>query len=172
MSDSKSNTGHLYHEGFTLIELILVFAIIAILSSIVLGGLNVAKEKAKISRAQSDLKQLQVAIELLYNDTGFHPNKIALFPCIQNPEIYLDSSAAGIGSTDGGFPGWKGPYMSSIPLDPWSTNYYFDPDYSCGAGTMGCDGRSGNVRVIQSFGPNKVQNYGNGDDIVVVLCRL
>ena len=109
-------------------------------------------------------------MELLYDDTGLHPNKLSLSPCVQNPEVYLNSSAAGIGSTDGGFPGWNGPYMS-VPLDPWGTNYYFDPDYTCGTSTLGCGGIAQTIRVIQSFGPNKTQTYGNGDDVVLVLCR-
>ncbi len=157
-------------RGFTLIELLVVIAIIGTLSSVVLASLSTAREKARVAKAQAELKQLQLAIELLYDDTNLHPNKLTLSPCVQNPEVYLNSPAAGIGSTDGGFPGWNGPYMN-VPLDPWGTNYYFDPDYTCGASTLGCGGIAQTIRVIQSFGPNKAQTYGNGDDVVLVLCR-
>jgi len=159
------------NRGFTLIELLVVIAIIGLLASIVLVSLNSAREKARIAKTQADLKQLELAIALLYDDTGLYPGKQTFSPCVQNPEIYLNASAAGIQSTDGGFPGWNGPYMSKVPLDPWGTNYYYDPDYSCGPNTLGCNGISQTVRVIQSFGPNKAQTYGNGDDIVIVLCR-
>jgi len=159
------------NNGFTLIELLVVIAIIGILATIVLVSLNSARAKARTAKAQADLRQFLLAIELLYDDTGLHPNKLSLSPCVQNPEVYLNSCAAGIQCTDGGFPGWNGPYMSSVPKDPWGTNYYFDPDYTCGPDTLGCNGISQTVRVIQSFGPNKVQTYGNSDDIVIVLCR-
>ena len=161
-------------KGFTLIELLVVIAIIGILSSVVLTSLNTARDRARTARAQADLKQLQLAIELLRDDTGLHPAKLSLAPCSQDPEVYLSSPAAGIQATDGGFPGWKGPYMSAVPLDPWGTNYYFDADYICGPNTLGCSGipTTVTVRVIQSFGPNKAQTYGNGDDIVLVMCSV
>ncbi len=160
-------------NGFTLIELLVVIAIIGILSSTILASLNTARTKASIARAQSDLKQIRLAIEFLYDDTSLYPSKQTLIPCTQNSEVYLNTNAAGIQSTDGGFPGWNGPYMSTVPLDPWGTNYFYDPDYICGAATLGCNGHisSGvDMRVIQSFGPDKSQSYGDGDDIVLVLC--
>ena len=164
MNQTKNN------RGFTLIELLVVIAIIGILSSVILASLNSAREKARTVRAQADLKQLRIAIEFLYDDTGLHPNKRLLSPCVQDPEVYLNTDAAGIQGTDGGFPNWNGPYMSTVSLDPWGTNYYFDPDYACGPNTLGCNGISETIRVIQSFGPNKAQTYGNGDDIVIILC--
>ncbi len=158
-------------KGFTLIELLVVIAIIGLLSSVVLASLNSARDKARTARAQADLNQIHLAIEMLYDDTGLHPNKLSLSPCVQNPEVYLNKPAAGIQATDGGFPGWNGPYMSKVPLDPWGTNYYFDPDYHCGPKTLGCKGISQVVRAILSFGSNKAETYGNGDDIVFILCN-
>ena len=159
------------NKGFTLIELLVVIAIIGVLSSTILASLNTSRDKARTAKAQADLNQLNIAIEFLYDDTGLNPSKLTLSPCVQDPERYLNSSAAGIQATDGGFPGWDGPYMNKVPLDPWGTNYYFDPDYRCGGDTLGCNGINQTVRVIQSFGPNKAQTYDNGDDIVIVMCR-
>ena len=56
-------------RGFTLIELLVVMAIIGVLSSVVLASLNSARIKGRDSRRISDLKQLQIAIEL-YNGTA------------------------------------------------------------------------------------------------------
>lgn len=158
-------------KGFTLIELLVVIAIIGILASITSVGVTGAREKARTARAQADLKSFQIATELLSLSTNLHPNKTSLSPCIQSVEVYLNSCAAGLECTDGGFPGWSGPYVSKVPLDPWGTNYFFDPDYICGPNTSGCGGLSQTVRVLQSFGPDKTQTYGNGDDIVIVLCK-
>ena len=153
-----------------MIELLVVIAIIGILSSVVLASLQSARGKARIAKAQADLNQIQLAIAFLHDDTGLYPSKIKAEPCVQDPEVYLNTSAAGLTSTDGGFPGWSGPYMRTVPLDPWGTNYYFDPDLSCGPATRGCRGLSQTVRGLVSFGPDKTQSYGNGDDIVLVLC--
>lgn len=160
------------NKGFTLIELLVVIAIIGILSSIVLVSLKGAEKKARISKAKAELSQLRSAIFMLEANTGLHPNKLSPTPCVQNPEVFLDQCAAGLECTDGGFPDWKGPYVESVPKDPWGTYYYFDPDYHC-TDAIGCERASGEtVRVIESFGPNKTQNYGPGsDDIVLILCQ-
>src|SRR3989344_202641 len=56
-------------RGFTLIELLVVIAIIGILSSVVLASLNSARKKGRDARRVSDLKQLQLALELFYDAT-------------------------------------------------------------------------------------------------------
>ena len=57
-------------RGFTLIELLVVIAIIGILSSVVLASLNSARSKGRDARRISDLKQLQLALELYYDATS------------------------------------------------------------------------------------------------------
>lgn len=161
------------NKGFTLIELLVIIAIISILSSIVLVSVQGAREKARIVRTKADLKTLSTAIGMLEIDTNLHPNKLTLLPCVQNPEVYLNSCAAGLQCSDGGFPGWQGPYIAKVPKDPWGTYYFFDPDYKC-TDQIGCEGIPSEtwVRAILSFGPNKSEDYGPGsDDIVLILCR-
>ncbi|MFZ3011486.1 MAG: type II secretion system protein [Minisyncoccia bacterium] len=57
-------------KGFTLIELLVVVAIISLLSSVVFASLNSAREKARDARRKVDLKQIQTALELYYNECG------------------------------------------------------------------------------------------------------
>ncbi len=54
-------------KGFTLIELLVVIAIIGILSSIVTVSLNAARQKARDVRRISDIRQLQMALQMYYN---------------------------------------------------------------------------------------------------------
>ena len=61
-------------RGFTLIELLVVIAIIGMLSSVVLASLNTARAKARDARRVSDLKQMQLALELYYDSNGSYPN--------------------------------------------------------------------------------------------------
>ena len=60
-------------KGFTLIELLVVIAIIGILSSVVLASLNSARQKSRDARRISDVKQLQVALELYFDTNQSYP---------------------------------------------------------------------------------------------------
>ena len=59
-----------YHLGFTLIELLVVIAIIGLLASIVLASLNSARRKSRDARRITDIKQLQLAMELYFDGVG------------------------------------------------------------------------------------------------------
>ena len=60
-------------KGFTLIELLVVIAIISILSTVVMTGLNSAREKGRDAKRLSDVKSLQKALELYYDTCGGYP---------------------------------------------------------------------------------------------------
>jgi prepilin-type N-terminal cleavage/methylation domain-containing protein len=59
------------NSGFTLIELLIVIAIILILIAIALPNFLAAQARAKVSREQSDVRTLSIAIESLRIDYGF-----------------------------------------------------------------------------------------------------
>jgi prepilin-type N-terminal cleavage/methylation domain-containing protein len=60
-------------KGFTLIELLVVIAIIGVLSSVVLASLNTARQKSRDAKRISDLKQLQLALELYFDAHRAYP---------------------------------------------------------------------------------------------------
>jgi len=103
-------------KGFTLIELLVVIAIIGLLSSVVLASLNGARKKSRDARRVADLKQLQTAMELFYNDNNRYP--IA----------GTGGSAASI--TTLAAAGLSASYMGAIPDDPLggSQHYYWETD--------------------------------------------
>ncbi|HVV38922.1 MAG TPA: prepilin-type N-terminal cleavage/methylation domain-containing protein [Candidatus Paceibacterota bacterium] len=115
--------GTFLRQGFTLIELMVVVAIIGILSSIVIGGLSGAKGSGRDAKRISDIKNIQIALALYYGDFNKYPI-----------DIY-----AGSGSLSPN-------YMSKVPEDPLSdgsgSKRYFYQAYNT-AGTYG--GVCGNI---------------------------
>ncbi|MFH1745312.1 MAG: type II secretion system protein [bacterium] len=65
-------------KGFTLIELLVVIAIIGLLSTLAVVALNSARMKARDARRVGDVKQIQTALELYYNDNSGYPAGSAL----------------------------------------------------------------------------------------------
>ena len=96
-------------RGFTLIELLVVIAIIGILSSIVLASLNSARQKGRDARRVSDLKQLQLALELYYDA---HPT--TGYPTVA--QASMGTPASSVLVTEG--------FISTIPADPSTGSAY------------------------------------------------
>ncbi len=153
-------------NGFTIVELLIVIAIIGILAATVLTTLGSAREKARIAKAEEELRGMETAIFSLSLDTNMWPagQVVNTVACggIDNETTDLNSGEAGLTQTDGNFPGWAGPYIPEIPLDPWGNNYFFDSDYTLANGNIGA--------VVGSFGPNGVGiNLYDADDIIRVM---
>ncbi len=89
--------------GFTLIELLVVIAIIGVLASIVLASLNTARRKSRDARRVTDIKQLQLALELYY-DAQTPP---------QYPAYNADCTANGFGLNV-----LAPNYIPQVPRDP------------------------------------------------------
>jgi general secretion pathway protein G len=68
-------------KGFTLIEMLIVVAIIAILAGSVLVGLGPVQRQGRDSRRIADLRQVQNALELYYNKCGYYPGDAAAPSC-------------------------------------------------------------------------------------------
>lgn len=56
-------------KGFTLVELLVVIAIIGLLSTLAFVSLNNARSKARDAKRVSDVRQIQSALELYYNES-------------------------------------------------------------------------------------------------------
>ena len=97
-------------KGFTLIEILIVVAIIGILASVVLVGLGPLQRQGRDARRISDLKQVQTGLELFYNRNGSYP------PTSAWGVLKTTLEGANVGITN-------------IPIDPNSANsYYYGSD--------------------------------------------
>lgn len=153
-----------HNGGFTILELIVNVAIIGILSAIAIPAYIAFRDKARVAQARADMHNILLAMEQLGNDTGEWPGHqvSGKTNTASNNEIWdLSVPSAGLVATDGNYKNWKGPYMASIPKDPWGQNYFLDTDYYV----------SGKLEAaLGSFGPNKCcQNAYDSDDVIFIL---
>ena len=72
MKNKNSQFSH--RQAFTLIELLVVIAIIGILATISVIALNDARARARDVRRVADVKQIQTALEFIFNDKVRYPS--------------------------------------------------------------------------------------------------
>lgn len=132
------------NKGFTLIELLVVIAIIGLLSALAVVSLNSARQKSRDARRVSDIKQIQTALELFYDDTGAYIDADEAITLGDATHGCLDEDGLATPPCDG-----DNIYMVSVPADPGtSTTYSYlaaDPvDYAITftleSGVAGLDG--------------------------------
>ena len=61
-------------RGFTLIEILVVIAVIGILASLILVGLSSVQKRGRDARRIADLREAQHALELYFTKNGKYPD--------------------------------------------------------------------------------------------------
>jgi prepilin-type N-terminal cleavage/methylation domain-containing protein len=113
------------NRGFSLIELLMVVAIILILATISVIALKDQQSKARDAKRISDIRQLRTALEFYFSDEGQYPietNKIVL-GLAENEKLCSKES--------GGFVSSQteckadSTYMSKVPSDPLADRKFY-----------------------------------------------
>ncbi len=112
IKQARSRGNRRLGRGFTLMELLVVLAILGLLMSLVgprvlnqLGG-------AKTKTAALQIKDLEQALEMYKLDVGRFPS--------------TSEGLEALVSKPGNAAGWNGPYLkSNVPLDPWNREYNY-----------------------------------------------
>src|SRR3954463_11926146 len=61
------------HDGFTLVELLVVIFILALLSSLILAAVHMAQRSARVSKTKLQLSAISSALEQYHNDFKVYP---------------------------------------------------------------------------------------------------
>lgn len=103
------------NKGFTLIEMIIAVSLIAVMSVIILNGLNPksATDKGHDTQRKNDIRRLGVAMEEYFSDKGCYP-----------AQAIVDAIQCGSSSFK--------PWVINWPCDPDGSKYYiYTENSSC-----------------------------------------
>jgi general secretion pathway protein G len=109
-------------SGFTLIEIMVVVVILAVLGALVVPKIIENVDKARVTRAQSDIRGIETALDLYRLDNFKYPTtEQGLQALVTQPN-------------DPTITNWRaGGYLPTLPKDPWGNIYQYQ--------SPGADGR-------------------------------
>lgn len=136
---SRSKRRSARARGFSLVEMLVVVAIVGLLVGLVGPAAMRQLQSSRASTTEAQISQLRAALDIFQIDTGRLPTE----------DLGLNALVI-----DPGIPGWNGPYLrdGELPLDAWGGAflYRFNGDIvrviSLGAdGQPGGEGRNADI---------------------------
>ena len=121
-------------KGFTLLEIMVVIVIIGILAALIVPSVFGQVEKARIAKANQDLRALESALEMYRLDNFHYPS--------------TDQGLRALVEKPADAKNWKeGGYLRELEKDPWGNDYHYQYPGAHGKQydlyTLGADGQEG-----------------------------
>ena len=133
--------------GFTLIEMMVVVAVIGLLIAMVGPRVFNQVEKAERTRVAQDIRVVENALKFYRLDNFRYPTQ--------------SQGLKALVTAPSGSDNWNGPYLDAVPNDPWKTPYLYASPGSRGKDidvyTYGADGASGGEGSNRDWGNWNVQ---------------
>lgn len=147
MMNKKSTETPTNDAGYSLLEILVVLAIIGTLMGLVAPRLLGNVDRAKVTAAKSQAKSLRLALDSFKLDTGRYPTTAEGLAVLVTPP-----------PNDNGT--WYGPYLEgAMPLDPWQKPFVYE------APRQAENGRPTSPRVVSLGADNAVGGSGLNADI-------
>ncbi|WP_207796647.1 type II secretion system major pseudopilin GspG [Sphingomonas oleivorans] len=140
-------------SGFTLVEMLIVVAIIGLVAAFVGPRLMAQLDRSKASAARVQIRSLAASLETMRLDLGRYPSdQEGLKLLVEAPSGTVQEEI------------WEGPYLDSgLPRDPWGRPYVYQapasPDGRPRIGSLGADGSAGGVGIAADI------YFGDGRDM-------
>ncbi|MHA6288823.1 type II secretion system major pseudopilin GspG [Maricaulis sp. CAU 1757] len=101
--------------GYSLMEILVAVAIIAVLATLVGPQLFNQLDRSKVTAAQTQIRMIESALDTMRLDIGRYPSE-------SEGLALLTAPVEGVQGT------WSGPYMDGgLPSDPWGNPYRYLP---------------------------------------------
>ena len=150
-------------RGFTLLEMMVVVAIVAILAALLIPNFTRARSQAQTAACEANLRTVATALELYFTDHQQYPGVTAT----------TIGTANGINSAD---PLESGGYLNSVPHDPagpvGNNLYSYKTQAAAGAApamyVVTCPGGHDPATVVQVNGATSTSNklyYNSGSGL-------
>ena len=141
---------HVSRNGFTLVELLVVVAIIGLLSTVAAVSMTASRVRARDIKRAATLKQIMTALELYNDNVGHYPitPTFACFDCSSYVNTAVTTPAAA------NLTAALSPYLAQGPIDPlgWGST---DQGYLY----LSSDGI--NFKLFSWRRPENINNYGS-----------
>lgn len=133
-------------DGYSLLEILVVLAIMAVLASVVAPRLFSQVDRSKITAAKAQTKSLRLALDTFRLDTGRYPTE--------------EEGLGSLVENRSNINGWIGPYLDgNLPKDPWGNDFLYR------APVIGAGSRPLPPQVISLGSDGEVGGDGDAEDI-------
>ena len=108
----KTRSSKRQAEGFTLIEIMVVVAVIGILAAAIIPQFMTTKYDARVSAAKGHIAELEAALERFNVHMDRYPTADEGLKVLVEPPAGDDKK-------------WRGPYIKQLRNDPWGNPYQY-----------------------------------------------